>query len=136
MRFLGMDYGKKRIGLALSDEAGRLAFPKEILKNDKNFLGSLKEVLQKENVSEIVVGESLNFKQEPNAVFADIVNLVSELKKRFSLPVHLEKEFWTTVEARRYDDSPADARAAALILQRYLDRRSRPKSEGYRKNQS
>src|SRR3989344_4869802 len=117
MRFLGMDYGKKRIGLALSDEAGRLAFPKEILKNDKNFLGSLKEVLQKENVSEIVVGESLNFKQEPNAVFADIVNLVSELKKRFSLPVHLEKEFWTTVEARRYDDSPADARAAALILQ-------------------
>ena len=50
---------------------------------------------------------------------------VDKLKKKFALPVLLEKEFLTSVEARRYEDEgETDAKAAALILQRYLDKRN------------
>ena len=140
MRFLGIDYGTKRIGLAVSDENGTLAFPKEILLNGPYTFTRLEEILQKENIGEIVVGESVDFSGKLNALSARIEIFISELEKRFGLPVHKQKEFLTSVEARRYgslkDLSPSqahskvkqiksgrvDASAAALILQRYLDK--------------
>lgn len=140
MRFLGIDYGTKRIGLAVSDENGTLAFPKEILLNDSETFTKLGEILQQENIGEVVVGESVDFSGKLNALSARIEIFISELKDRFGLPVHKQKEFLTSVEARRYgslkDLSPSqahskvkqikrgrvDASAAALILQRYLDK--------------
>ena len=95
------------------------------------------EIIKKENVEEIVVGESLNSSGKPNSVMAEIKKFAEKLSKEFFLPVRLEKEFFTSIEARRYDTfgvrpgakvraksaaERADAKAAALILQRYLDR--------------
>ena len=124
MRFLGVDYGEKRIGLALSDEEGRLAFPKEIIINDKNVFEKIRDIIKKEIVGSIVVGESVNARGEPNPIDEKIKSFISGLEKEFGLPVYSEKEFFTSVEARRYMPSPelADASAAALILQRYLDK--------------
>ena len=130
-RFLGVDFGTKRIGLAISDENRMLAFPKEIVLNDRQTFDRLREVLKEENISEIVVGESTDFSGKSNPVAKLIENFISELEKNFKLPVHKQKEFLTSVEARRYKNeskqtsNQADASAAALILQRYLDRRSR-----------
>ncbi len=130
-RFLGIDFGTKRIGLAISDESKMLAFPKEIVLNDKNVLDRISEVIKEENISDIVIGESLDFSGKPNAVALEIEAFARELKEKIGLPVHKQKEFMTSVEARRYRDedktypNSADAAAAALILQRYLDRKSR-----------
>jgi len=126
MKFLGIDYGTKRIGLAISDEGGTLAFPKEIILNDSKLFDNIDQIVKEENISEIVIGESFNFSGQENSVAEKINVFISELEKRFELPVHRQSEFLTSVEARRYDNNGAkvDAGAAALILQRYLDRRS------------
>jgi len=125
MRFLGIDYGSKRVGLALSDEAGRLAFPFKILINRADLLELLHSICGEQEVSEIVLGESLDLSGKENEIMAEIKEFKKGLEK-LGLPVHLEKEFLTTIEARRYQpDKKADAGAAALILQRYLDRKNR-----------
>lgn len=123
-RFLGIDFGTKRIGLAVSDETGRLAFPKSILENNENIFGKMGDLIRKEKINGIVIGESENFKGEPNKVAEEIKNFVVELRGRFDLPVDTQKEFLTSVEARRYSNpgQKVDASAAALILQRYLDK--------------
>jgi len=144
MRFMGIDYGTKRIGVAISDENHCLAFPKEIIQNDSKVLGKLEEIIKKENIKEIVVGESVDFSGKLNALSGRIEVFILELSEKFNLPIHKQKEFLTSVEARRSQkgkkdsESPqshskvkqiksgrVDASAAALILQRYLDRRSR-----------
>ena len=144
MRFLGIDYGTKRIGVAISDENGTLAFPKEIILNDSGVFKRLEDIVKEEYVKEFVIGESVDFSGKLNALSARIEVFILELKERFKLPVHKQKEFLTSVEARRGKNGKAglnpsqahskvkqiksgrvDAKAAALILQRYLDRRSR-----------
>jgi len=153
MRFLGIDYGTKRIGVATSDEEGVLAFPKEIILNDLNVFKKFNEIIKTEGISEIVIGESVDFSGKLNVLSARIEIFISELKDKFKLPVHKQKEFLTSVEARRYKignhrlwrgpvvnggkisnksqshsklkqikSGRVDASAAALILQRYLDR--------------
>lgn len=136
MRFLGIDYGTKRIGIAISDENGTLAFPKGLVPNDLNALKVIGDILKKENISEVVVGESLDLKGSPNPLFKEIKIFVQELQSKFNLPIHMEREFLTSVEARRKEGKgknnarkvkkqksvKVDASAAALILQRYLDK--------------
>lgn len=146
MRFLGIDYGTKRIGVSVSDESGMLSFPKEIITNDSDSFKRLSQILDEDNISEVVVGESVDFSGIPNALSTEIEVFISELKEKFKLPIHKQKEFLTSVEARRSKDgkgnlSPSqahsrvkqikpgrvDASAAALILQRYLDKRNKQK---------
>jgi len=140
-RFLGIDYGTKRIGIAISDEQGVLAFPKEILANDVDILKKIGEILEKENVKEIVIGESVDFSGKLNVLSARIEVFILELKEKFDLPINKQKEFLTSVEARKAGNTKStlsqsqvhskvkqmksgriDAGAAALILQRYLDK--------------
>ena len=143
MRFLGIDYGTKRIGTAVSDENGTIAFPKEIILNNEDTFKILGEIFKKEKISEIVVGESVDFSGKVNALSARIEVFILELREKFKLPVHKQKEFLTSVEARRYGSlkdlnlsqargkvkqikrGRVDASAAALILQRYLDKRNK-----------
>jgi len=144
MRFLGIDYGTKRIGIAISDENNTLAFPKEIVLNDANTFERLSEIIKEKEVSEIVVGESVDFSGKLNALSGRIEVFILELKEKFELPIHKQKEFLTSVEARKSktgkaDLSPSqargrvkqiksgrvDAQAAALILQRYLEKRNK-----------
>jgi len=141
MRFLGIDYGTKRIGVAISDENGRLAFPKEIVLNDQNTIKKIGEILKKEKVEEIVVGESVDFSGKLNILSARIDFFILDLETNFGLPIYKQKEFLTSVEARKSKDGKKDlnqkqahsklkqkktghidASAAALILQRYLDK--------------
>lgn len=137
MKILGIDYGTKRIGLAVSDENNKLAFPKEVIKNNGELFRKIEAILSSEQISEIVVGESLDFAGLPNALMREIEFFLSKLSKKFKIPVHREKEFLTSVEARRYNHrlqrgpakgggkSHIDASAAALILQRYLDKKNK-----------
>ncbi len=138
-KFLGIDFGTKRVGLAISDENGQLAFPFKILKNDAELYDMIHNICGEEDISEIVLGESLDFSGEENVLMEKIKQFKKELEK-LNLPIHFQKEFLTTVEARgrggkeknnarkvkKVEAQKADAVAAALILQRYLDRRNSP----------
>ena len=128
MKFLGIDYGTKRIGLALSDEDGKLAFPKETLKNDGDALNIIVDLIKVENVGEVVVGDSTDFSGAENKIVVEVETFISQLAGKIIIPIRKQKEFLTSVEARRYGNSKGDMRksvdagAAALILQRYLDK--------------
>ncbi len=141
MRFLGIDYGTKRIGLAISDDNGQIAFPKEIVLNDSNTFKKIGEIIKKEKIDEIVIGESVDFSGKLNALSVRIEEFILELKEKFRVSINKQKEFLTSVEARRGGETKKiltqkqthsrlkdkkrghiDAGAAALILQRYLDK--------------
>ncbi|MEK7115527.1 MAG: Holliday junction resolvase RuvX [Patescibacteria group bacterium] len=123
MKFLGIDYGTKRVGLALSDEEGRVAFPKMILENNPQLIEKLKIFASENKAEGIVVGESLLSTGEENKIMAEARAFAERLGKGAELPVFFEKEFFTSVEARRHQEhTEVDDSAAALILQRYLDR--------------
>ena len=53
MRYLGIDYGSKRVGIAISDASGKIAFPREVLPNDKNLLTRIADLCAKEKVEAI-----------------------------------------------------------------------------------
>ncbi len=138
---MGIDFGTKRIGVAVSDESCALAFPKEIILNNTDTFDVIGKIIKEANVSEIVVGESVDFSGKLNALSARIEVFILELEEKFHLPIHKQKEFLTSLEARKAGQSKKslspsqahskvkqiksgriDASAAALILQRYLDK--------------
>ncbi len=123
MRLLGIDYGAKRVGVAISDEDRRLAFPKSVILNSRELSNTLRDMALEAGTTHIIMGESRNFKGEKNAVMDGILKLKNELEG-FNLTVSLEPEFMTSQQAARLqgEGSELDASSEALILQSYLDK--------------
>lgn len=124
MKHLGIDYGTKKVGLALSDDDGTMAFPHAVVPNDDMLRHSIEELLTAEGIRSIVLGHSLAMDGEENPVMEEIHGF-KDIFEREGYTVHLEPEFLTTVQAKRHtSDAMADASAAALILQSFLDKQS------------
>ena len=140
MRYLGIDYGAKRIGVAISDEDGKMAFPHKVLSNDKKLLEAVQEICKEQKVRTIIMGESKDFDGRPNPIAKKIEEFKQTLEKLTRKRVEYEPEFLTSVQAarrqfrrpessrgsglraeRRRADDMLDASAAAIILQSYLD---------------
>ena len=141
MRVLGIDYGARRVGLAVSDATGLLARPLKTL--DRSRLGSdaalVDAVLvavaemfsEDEPVGAIVVGLPRRLDGSPNNQTPKVEAFVTRLAGRTSLPVVLQDERLTSVEAEsrlamkekdwRRRKQMLDAAAAAVMLQDYLD---------------
>jgi len=126
MRILGIDYGTKKVGLAMTDESGQMAFPYEVVKNDDNLLKSLVELCEEKSVAEIVIGHSIHKTGEDNVVQAAINELITDLTLETGLPIHLEPEQYTTKAAERIQghSKHTDASAAAIILDSFLNKRT------------
>ncbi len=124
MRILGIDYGSKRIGIAISDPDCVFALPVEVIKTSQNAVNEVREIAQKNEVKEIVIGESKNYKGEANTILPESLNFKMDLEKE-GFTVHLEPEFMTSANAERFQgkNDMLDASAAALILQSFLDKR-------------
>lgn len=124
MRLMGIDYGTKRVGIALSDDKAMMAFPHSVLPNDTNLLKSLESIVGKEKVEKIVIGHSLNREGGPNAVHTAVEELMLDLTLNLGLPIELEPEQYTTQEAIRFQGRGAmtDASAASIILNSYITR--------------
>lgn len=133
MKYLGVDYGTVRVGLALSDEAGTMGFPKGIIPNNGRLFDELCAMIKDEKVGAIVVGESRTLLGEDNPIAKDARALGEKLSKTTGVPVFYESEVFTSVEARRPPEkqeksrspkqkSRIDDSAAALILTSYLSR--------------
>jgi putative Holliday junction resolvase len=141
MKYLGIDYGTKKIGLAISDIFGNIAFPKEIIKNDNNSIDILVDIIKSEGVEKIIIGKSLKMDGTENILQKDIEKFIEKISHVFdgdiveqdermssiSARAHLygkgniENERWTTNQ-NKIRRNPIDAGAAAIILQRYLDK--------------
>ncbi len=139
MKHLGIDYGTKRIGLAISDESGSFAFPKKILENTKESIAQLLEIISAEHIEKIIIGNSLDKTGVRNALMDDVDAFAEELQKLSGIPVEMQDERFSSVFAKSMDFEKGnfnianlknknvspdriDDRAAAIMLQRYLDK--------------
>lgn len=123
-RLMGIDYGKKRVGLALSDEGQMMAFPHKVFENDALLLKNICAVIAEKEVSEIVIGHSLDKEGQPNLIHEQVEGLMLDLTLETGLPIHLEPEQYTTQAALRIQGRNAmtDAAAATLILDNFITR--------------
>ncbi len=135
-RYLGLDVGNRRIGVAVSDELGLMAQPVLTLERHRNRredLRSLARLSRRFGVAGIVVGKPLRLSGEPSAQTAKTQAFAAELGELTGLPIHMWDERLTTREAHRILYQAGHARqqhqrvvdqvAAALILQSFLDER-------------
>ena len=123
MRHLGIDFGTKGIGIAISDERGGFAFPKEIIPNEQA-VQRIAEMVEIEHIGAIVLGDTRALNGRGNAVTPAAERFASSLAEQVTVPIHSVQEAWSTVEAARYAPKGKghdDSAAAAIILQRYLD---------------
>ena len=124
MKYLGIDYGTKGIGIAISDERGGFAFPKETIANGAQAVERIAEMVVREKVEAIVFGDTRAINGRENLVTPEAEKFAEALEVRAAIPVYRVNEAWSTVEAARYAPKGKehdDAAAAAIILQRYLD---------------
>ena len=114
MKFIGIDHGDKRIGIAVSDETMTFAFPRVVLQNTKTVFEEIKKICGDENIAKIVVGVPISFSGGKSAQAEKVESFGEGLEMFLSIPVEYENEIFTTKIGRD------DASAAALILQSYL----------------
>ena len=133
-RYLGLDVGSKRIGVAVSDELGLTAQPVLTLvrkRNPRDDLRSLARLCRRFGCVGIVVGNPLHLSGEPSAQAARTLEFAEELAAMAGLPLHLWDERLTTRAAheilyaagkkRQEHAAVVDQVAAVLILQSFLD---------------
>lgn len=124
MKYLGIDFGSKRVGVAISDDTGKMAFPHNVILNSDILMEQILKIIEEEKIEKIVMGESKNFKGEANKIMVAIDEFVKKIEEKTNLPVLFEPEFLSSVQAERWQgkNEMHDASAAAIILQSYLDR--------------
>lgn len=127
-KLIGIDYGTKRVGVAVSDESGSIAFPKATFPNDRALIPTIVALIRKENAGAVVVGESKNQNGNDNPIMKNVRTFVAELERAIAIVIHFEPEFYTSVEARRKAGEAGgvhthvDAEAAAVILNSFIER--------------
>ena len=135
-RIIGIDYGRKRVGVAVSDPLGIFASALETVQSAK-IIEYLKKYAENENVVRFVVGYPVNMDGAPSEAAKDIDIFLKQLAKAFpDVPVTLEDERFTSVLAHRAmidggmkakdrrDKESVDKISAAIILQSYMDRKA------------
>ena len=134
MRFLGIDYGAKRLGVSFGDEVGvATPLPAVIEPDEARRWQRLGEILRQRRITEVVVGYPYNMDGTAGFKAREVDAFVGQLKSRFALPVHLVDETLTSYEAESTlakkdrrgvrDSGLIDSRAATLILQDFLNQR-------------
>jgi putative Holliday junction resolvase len=124
--FLGLDWGKAKVGVALADDETRMAFAHSILKNDKQIFDALRSLIEEHSVKTVVVGVPLTYAHteglgDDARVFGD------EVAKQCSVVVEFFQEMFTTKMAQSNllqsgkKSNLDDQEAARLILQEWLD---------------
>lgn len=133
MRIMGLDYGDRRIGVAVSDELGWTAQGVDTLekRRDEGELSKIAELVQQYQVEEIVVGLPKNMNGTIGPRGEICIEFAEKLRVHLDLPVHLWDERLTTVSAHRTlleadvsrgkRKQVVDKIAATLILQNYMD---------------
>lgn len=138
-RFVGIDYGRARVGVAMSDPLGIFASPLETVPSAK-IIEYLQKTASENTVGAFVLGWPMNLNGKPSEAAADVKSFHTRLVRAFpDIPVVLEDERFTSVLAHRamidggmkksdrMKKTSVDRISAAIILQGYLDRKNREK---------
>jgi putative holliday junction resolvase len=129
MRTLGVDYGKARIGLAVTDETGMFSFPHKVLKGNRNLRARFAEVIEEKNIGKIVMGNPLRTDGTVGDASREVERVAELMRGWFGLEVVLWDERYTSAQASEAarKSGPAsekgknDLAAATIILRSYID---------------
>lgn len=127
MRYLGIDYGDKKIGLAIGDGETKIASPIDVIENGDH-IKFLEELVKAEDIDEVVIGvpnKIGNFHSEDQLKKTHA--FIENLKTKIEIPIHEVDESFTSVEAQRLQveesaGAKEDAISAMLILQDFFER--------------
>ena len=101
MKYLAVDYGQKRTGLAVSDPEGRMAFPRAtlIMRGKDAFFAELLSLAESEGIQAVVVGLPLRSNNEDSETTRQVRNMTARLMRRTSLPVYFMPETLSSHDA-------------------------------------
>ena len=132
LRILAIDYGRKRLGLALSDTVGMTAHPLAVLSrtNRRNDLRRLRDLCREHSVGRIIVGHPIGMNGQAGEMANEASRFAERLRKELGLPTELLDERLTSWAAERSQaegaarrkGAPVDDLAAAILLREYLER--------------
>ncbi|MFV0246530.1 MAG: Holliday junction resolvase RuvX [Mycoplasmatales bacterium] len=126
-KLLGIDYGEKRIGLALSDPLKIIASPYKIINNDQTSIHFILELIKKENIEQIIIGLPLNMNGTTGFQAKIVIDFKDQLKEQVNIPIVFEDERLSSKKVKEVNkdlkvkNEYIDDKAAAIILQNYLD---------------
>jgi putative Holliday junction resolvase len=129
MRILGIDYGDKRIGLAVTDEAGFMAHALKVVPN-KTAFNEIKNVILEYDIKKIVIGMPYNLKGETAFKAKQVIEWIGRFKNETTVPIETFDERFTTYDAnevliqsgasRKKRKEIIDKAAAQFMLENYL----------------
>lgn len=135
-RFIGIDFGRKRTGIATSDPLGIFATALDTVESTK-IINYIKNYAEEERILHFIVGYPVNLNGKPSEAQADVDEFLKQLQKAFpNIPITKEDERFTSVLAHqamidggmkasdRRNKASVDKISAAIILQGWLDRRN------------
>lgn len=130
MKYLGIDFGSKKVGFAQSDDDGRMAYPLMIAPNDGSLFKDTVELVREMKFGVVVIGESVDAKGKLNPIAKEARAFGMKIEDAVDVQIVFEKEWYSTTEARRQPGKEGshdvDDQAAAIVLQRYLDKINGP----------
>ncbi len=134
MRYLAIDHGTKRTGLAICDSGETIASPLTVIQGKKELLKKIAEVVETENVEAVVLGLPLNMTGSESAQTKLVLKFAEQLKDHLHIPVHLQDERLSSFSAeeklastnftRGKKRKRLDAIAAAEILEAFLEQKT------------
>jgi len=131
-RILAIDFGEKRIGIAITDPLNLFAYPLTTINNDSGFMKNLKALLDQYKVVKILIGNPVKEDGSQARIFSQIIKLKNEVETKFNIAIEVVDERYSSEIARqriiesvkskkkRRDKSLVDKNAAAVILEDYL----------------
>jgi putative Holliday junction resolvase len=148
MKYLGVDYGQKKIGIAISDDRGSMAFPRDIIVNDEKHIEYINHLCDQEEIKNIVIGKSVDYDGKDNSVEKHIAKFIKTLNFENKYIIHriderlttslistenryhfqkkqTSKTFSKNAKSVRDNTKNDDAKVAALILQNFLDSKAK-----------
>jgi putative Holliday junction resolvase len=122
MKILAIDYGTKKIGLAISNEKASIAFPYKIIANDAKVIDILRNIIKEEGVEKVVVGMP-RYNHKTN-LFFEIENFINDLRAVLEMPIDIYDELLTSEAAHKIKPQKKHSHdlSAMLILEDYLQK--------------
>ncbi|MGI6612741.1 MAG: Holliday junction resolvase RuvX [Candidatus Nanosyncoccaceae bacterium] len=127
-KYLSLDYGSSRIGIALGDDQIKIAVPQETITSDNESIGKIAKLAKLEGVEKIVVGYPRNQSGEPTKQTAEVEAFVQKLRQAFPEVVFQDESVTSVLAEERlksygkiYDKADIDAMAAVIILEDFLE---------------